>query len=95
MLFRNCLLHGTICTKVEKIMTAEESAIKKIQDESFFEILVESVARKAAEIAYFQIKHDKIIGAGNTVDCIIRKTVLKKIEKLAKVDSLNSHESHR
>jgi len=65
-------------------MTAEESAFKKFQDEPFFEVLLESVARTAAEYAYAKIKHGKTLGAGNTVDCIIREQALKKIEKLEK-----------
>ena len=65
-------------------MTAEESAMKRFQDEPFFEVLLESVARKSTEYAYVKIKHGKTLGVGNTVDYIIREQVLKKIEKLEK-----------
>ena len=65
-------------------MTAEESAIKKFQDEPFFEALIQSVARKAVEYTYAKIKHNKTLGAGNTIDSIIREETLKKIEKLEK-----------
>jgi len=67
-------------------MTAEESAMKRFQDEPFFEVLIQSVARKATEYAYAKIKHDKTLGAGNTVDCIIREHVFKKIETLEKME---------
>ena len=67
-------------------MTAEESAMKRFQDEPFFEVLLESVARKATEYTYAKIKHDKTLGAGNTVDCIIREHTLKKIETLEKME---------
>ena len=65
-------------------MTAEESAIERFQDEPFFEVLIESIARKATKYAYAKIRHDMTLGAGNTVDCIIREQVLKTIEKLEK-----------
>lgn len=68
-------------------MTAEESAIKKFQDEAFFEVFLESIARTVAEYAYAKIKHNKTLGAGNTVNCIIREETLKKIEKLEKSES--------
>lgn len=67
-------------------MTAEESAMKTFQDEPFFEVLLESVARKATEYAYAKIKHDKTLGAGNTIDCIIREQVFKKIGNLEKME---------
>ena len=63
-------------------MTAVESAFQKIQDEPYFEVLLQSVARKAAEYTYAKIKHGKTLGAGNAVDCIIRDETFKKIEKL-------------
>jgi len=75
-------------------MTAEESAIKKFQDEPFFEVLLESVARQAVKFTYAKIKHGKTLGVGDTVDRIIRDAVLKQIEKLEKVDSLNRQEKH-
>ncbi len=65
-------------------MTAEESAIERFLDEPFFEVLIESIARKATKYAYAKIKHDKTLGAGNAVDCIIREETLKTIEKLEK-----------
>jgi len=68
-------------------MTAEESAIERFQDEPFFEVLLESIARKATEYAYVKIKHAKTLGAGNAVDCIIREETFKKIEKLEKSES--------
>lgn len=68
----------------EKQMTAKESAMKRFQDEPFFEVLIQSVTRKATEYAYAKIKHDKTLGAGTTVNCIIREETFKKIEKLEK-----------
>lgn len=65
-------------------MTAEESAIEQFQDEPFFEVLIQSVARKATKYAYAKIRHGKTLGAGNTIDCIIREETLKEIEKLEK-----------
>ncbi len=66
-------------------MTAEQSAFKKFQDEPFFEVLIQSVARTAAEYTYARIKHDTTLGAGTTVNCIIRKESFKRIEKLEKM----------
>ena len=43
-------------------MTAEESAFQKIQDEPYFEVLLQSVARKAAEYTYAKIKQGKTLG---------------------------------
>jgi hypothetical protein len=63
-------------------MTAEESAVKKFQDEPYFEILVQSITRKATQYTYAKIKCNKTLGAGNTIDCIIRNETLKKINSL-------------
>ena len=68
----------------EKQMTTEEFAIERFQDEPFFEVLIQSVARTATKYAYAKIKHCMTLGAGNTVDCIIREQALKTIEKLGK-----------
>jgi len=65
-------------------MTTEELAIKRFQDEPFFEVLIQSVARTATKYSYAKIRHDKTLGVGNTVDCIIREQALKTIEKLEK-----------
>ena len=65
-------------------MAAEESAIKKFQDEPFFEVLIESVARTATKYSYAKIRHGKTLGTGNTIDCIIREETFKMIEKLEK-----------
>jgi len=67
-------------------MTAEESAFKKFQDEPYFEVLLESIARSATEYAYSKIKYDMTLGAGTTVNCIIREQVLKRIKHLEKID---------
>ena len=66
----------------EKQMTAEESAFKKFQDEPYFEVLIQSVARKATQYAYARLKQNMTLGTGNAIDCIIREETLKKIERL-------------
>lgn len=63
-------------------MTAEENAIRYFQDESYFDVLVESIARKSAEYAYAKIKEGKIRGTGNQIDCIIRRAVFGKIDAM-------------
>jgi|SaaInlV_200m_DNA_6_1039755.scaffolds.fasta_scaffold56667_3 hypothetical protein len=67
-------------------MTAEESAMRQFQDEPFFEIMVKSIARSAADYAYSKTKYDMTLGAGTSVDCIIREHVLKRIEILKRID---------
>lgn len=67
-------------------MTAEESAIKRFQDEPYFEVLIESVARKATKYAYAQLIQKSNIGTGNTVDCIIKEQVQKTIKRLEKIE---------
>ena len=42
-------------------MTAEESAFKKFQDEPYFEVLIESIARSATDYAYSKIKYKELI----------------------------------
>ena len=64
-------------------MTAEESAVKKFQDEPYFEVLVQSITRKATQYAYARIYCNKTLGAGNAIDCIIRDETFKEIAKLA------------
>ena len=75
------------------MMTAEESAFKKFQDEPFFEVLVESISTKAARYAYARIKQNMTLGAGNTIDCIIREHVFKNIERLDAGQSLKQDDS--
>ena len=60
-------------------MTAEEYALKQFQDEPFFEVLVQSISRKAT--AYAKLQCNKTLGSGNALDCLIRETVFKSIEK--------------
>ena len=67
-------------------MTAEESAFKKFQDEPYFEVLIESIARKATKYAYAQLVQKSNIGTGNTVDCIIKEQVQKTIKRLEKIE---------
>ncbi len=66
-------------------MTAEESSFQKIQDEPFFEVLIQSVTRKATQYAYAQFVQKSNIGTENTVDCIIKNQVQKIIKKLERV----------
>jgi hypothetical protein len=66
-------------------MTTKENAIRYFQDEPYFEVLVESVARKAAEYTYAKMVHDMTLGAGNKIDCIIRQAVFAKIERMQNV----------
>jgi hypothetical protein len=63
-------------------MTAEESAFERFCDEPYFEVLIQSIARKATAYTYAKIKCDKTLGAGNSIDCIIREQVFKTINKL-------------
>ena len=63
-------------------MTAEESAMERFSDEPFFEVLVQSIARKATQYAYAKLKLEKTLGSGNTVDCIIREETFKAIKRL-------------
>ena len=67
-------------------MTAEESAIEYFQDEPFFEVLIESISRKATKYAYAQIVQKTNLGAGNTVDCIIKEQVQNTIQRLEKIE---------
>ena len=62
-------------------MTAEEYALKQFQDEPFFEVLVQSISRKATAYAYAKLQCNKTLGSGNALDCLIRETVFKSIEK--------------
>ena len=66
-------------------MTAEESAMERFSDEPFFEVLVQSIARKATQYAYAQLIQKSNPGAGNTIDCIIKEQVLQTIHKLEKI----------
>lgn len=61
------------------ILTAEESALERFSDDPLFEVLIQSIAKKATQYTYAKVKHGKTLGAGNTVDCIIREHVFKKI----------------
>lgn len=63
-------------------MPAEESAMKQFQDEPYFEVLIQSVARMATQYAYAQLVQKSNLGTGNTVDCIIKEQVQKTIKKL-------------
>lgn len=67
-------------------MTGEESAFKKFQDEPFFEILIESIAKKATKYAYAQLVQKSNLGAGNAVDCIIKEQVQKTIQRLERIE---------
>ena len=67
-------------------MTAEESAIERFQDEPFFEVLIECIARKATNYAYAQLIQKSNIGTGNTVDCIIKEQVQKTIKRLERIE---------
>ena len=49
-------------------MNADESAFKKFQDEPYFEVLTESIARNAAEYAYAILIQKTNPGSGNHVD---------------------------
>lgn len=67
-------------------MTAEESAFERFQDEPYFEVLIQSITRKAARYAFARIYCNKTLGAGNTIDCIIRDETFKEIAKLANAE---------
>jgi hypothetical protein len=67
-------------------MTAKESAMRQFQDEPFFEVLIESISRKATKYAYAQIVQKTNLGAGNTVDCIIKEQVQNTIQRLEKIE---------
>lgn len=67
-------------------MTAEESAMRQFQDEPFFKVLIESISRKATKYAYAQIVQKTNLGAGNTVDCIIKEQVQNTIQRLEKIE---------
>ena len=67
-------------------MTAEESAMKQFQDEPFFEVLIESISRKATKYAYAQIVQKTNLGAGNIVDCIIKEQVQNTIQRLEQIE---------
>ncbi len=67
-------------------MTAEDSAFTKFQDEPLFDVLTQPIARKATEYAYAQLIQKSNLGAGNTVDCMIKEQVQKTIKRLEKIE---------
>lgn len=74
-------------------MTAEESALKQFQDEPFFEVLVQSISRKATAYAYAQLVQKSNLGSGNTVDCIIKEQVQKTTTR--QHSSKNTTQTHQ
>lgn len=52
----------------------------------FFEVLTESIARKAAAYAYAILIQKTNPGSENHIDCIIKEQVLKTIKRLEKIE---------
>ncbi len=58
-----------------------KKAMKRFRNDPYFEVMVQSIAKKAAKYAYARIKLDETLGTGNEIDDIIREKVFQTIKR--------------